>query len=65
MNIVHPGDHVYLRVAGSSELHEGQATLEERLKELREFLPPGVRVTWVPIGSHDSEPTVLFVIRQQ
>jgi hypothetical protein len=65
MNIVHPGDHIFLAVPAYSEKVEGLDPLEVRIGRMGADLPEGIMLTWVPIGPRDSEPSVLFVIRQQ
>lgn len=66
MNIIQPGDHVVLVVPVASKDPSIIKAIEDRVATIPSLLkdvPGPFNLTWLPIGSPDSDPYVLFVVR--
>lgn len=71
MNIVHPGDTVIIAIPATYSSRQQRESVENAINNFPQAIKESANAagsfsfTWLPIGSQDSEPSVLFVIRQQ
>lgn len=71
MNIVRPGDHVVISIPVSYSNPSTKEHVEAQIRRIPEDIKTGFghvvpfSMSWIPVGAVDSDPHVLFVIRNQ